>query len=81
MIDLRHTAGVPYNGFVSAGNYAYIGGPGLFHLAQGATSVASIQVCNARHGESPFGNHHCTLFHEVMTFAKPVALLWTASSR
>jgi hypothetical protein len=30
---------VAYNGFVSAGNYAYVGGPGLFHLAQGATSV------------------------------------------
>jgi hypothetical protein len=36
---LYGTAGVPYNGFVSAGNYSYIGGPGLFHLVQGASSV------------------------------------------
>jgi Hypothetical glycosyl hydrolase family 15 len=36
---LYGTAGVAYNGFVSAGNYSYIGGPGLFHLAQGASSV------------------------------------------
>jgi hypothetical protein len=38
-VSLYGTAGVPYNGFVSAGNYSYIGGPGLFHLAQGASSV------------------------------------------
>jgi hypothetical protein len=30
---------VAYNGFVSAGNYSYIGGLGLYHEAQGATSV------------------------------------------
>jgi hypothetical protein len=38
-VSLDGTAGVPYNGFVSAGNYSYIGGPGLYHEAQGATSV------------------------------------------
>jgi hypothetical protein len=38
-VSLYGTAGAAYNGFVSAGNYSYIGGPGLFHLAQGATSV------------------------------------------
>jgi parallel beta-helix repeat protein len=38
-VNLFGTAGVPYNGFVSAGNYSYVGGPGLFHLAQGASSV------------------------------------------
>jgi hypothetical protein len=38
-VSLYGTAGVAYNGFVSAGNYSYIGGPGLYHEAQGATSV------------------------------------------
>jgi hypothetical protein len=38
-VQLFGTAGFQYNGFVSAGNYSYIGGPGLFHLAQGAASV------------------------------------------
>jgi hypothetical protein len=38
-VTLYGTAGVAYNGFVSTGNYSYIGGPGLFHLAQGASSV------------------------------------------
>src|SRR5947207_7758250 len=38
-VSLYGTVGVQYNGFVSAGNYSYIGGPGLFHLAQGAASV------------------------------------------
>jgi hypothetical protein len=33
------TAGLAYNGFVSAGNYSYIGGPGMYHEAQGATHV------------------------------------------
>jgi RHS repeat-associated protein len=39
VVSLYGTAGVPYNGFVSAGNYSYIGGRGLFHLAQGAAYV------------------------------------------
>jgi len=38
-VQLFGTAGLAFNGFVSAGNYAYIGGPGMFHLAQGASSV------------------------------------------
>ena len=38
-VQLYGTAGIAYNGFVSAGNYSYIGGPGLYHEAQGATSV------------------------------------------
>jgi hypothetical protein len=38
-VSLDGTAGVPYNGFVSAGNYSYIGGPGLFHEAEGAPAV------------------------------------------
>ena len=38
-VQLYGTAGVAYNGFVSAGNYSYIGGPGLYHEAQGASSV------------------------------------------
>jgi hypothetical protein len=33
------TAGAPYNGFVTAGNYSYLAGPGFFHEAQGASSV------------------------------------------
>jgi subtilase family serine protease len=43
-VKLYGTAGVAYNGFVSAGNYSYIGGPGLFHLAQGATIVYGYSV-------------------------------------
>jgi hypothetical protein len=38
-VQLYGTAGEQYNGFVSAGNYSYIGGPGMYHEAQGATSV------------------------------------------
>jgi hypothetical protein len=38
-VQLYGTAGEPYNGFVTAGNYAYIGGPGEYHEAQGAASV------------------------------------------
>ena len=37
--ELHGTIGEQYNGFVTAGNYSYMGGPGLFHLAQGASSV------------------------------------------
>ena len=36
---LYGSTGVQYNGFVSAGNYSYIGGPGFFHEVQGAPSV------------------------------------------
>jgi large repetitive protein len=38
-VNLYGTVGEPYNGFVTAGNYSYMGGPGMFHLVQGAPSV------------------------------------------
>jgi hypothetical protein len=38
-VNLYGTAGEAYNGFVSAGYYSYVGGPGIYHEAAGATSV------------------------------------------
>jgi hypothetical protein len=38
-VNVYGTAGEPYNGFITAGNYSYMGGPGMFHLVQGAASV------------------------------------------
>jgi hypothetical protein len=38
-VNLYGTVGEPYNGFVTAGNYSYMGGAGMFHLVQGAASV------------------------------------------
>ena len=53
-VQLYGTAGVAYNGFVSAGNYSYVGGPGLFHLAQGAASVYGYSAGQA----SDFAYHY-----------------------
>ena len=53
-VYLYGTAGVAYNGFVSAGNYSYMEGPGYFHEAQGATSVYGYSAGQA----SDFAYHY-----------------------